>query len=93
MMLSSYQIYELEVHYRKQYNGISKLLFIMNHLLLGGQCSIKIYLYLEFHCNVSHTYLVGTSNYETEINLNSQIGLNSEQMHQEIYHKIVYFTF
>ena len=48
---------------------------------------------LEFHCNVSHIYLVGTSNYETEINLNSQIGLNSEQMPQEIYYKIVYFTF
>ena len=65
----------------------------MNHLLLGGQCSTKINLYLEFYCNVSHIYLVGTSNYETEINLNSKIGLNSEQMPQEIYHKIVYITF
>ena len=64
----------------------------MNHLLLGGQCSTKIYLYLEFHSNVSHIYLVGTSNYETEINLNSQIGLNSEQMPHEIYRKIVYIT-
>ena len=65
----------------------------MNRLLLGGQCSTKIYLYLEFHCDVSRIYLVGTSNYETEINLNSQICLNSEQMPQEIYHQMVYIKF
>ena len=38
-------------------------------------------------------YLVVTSNYETEINLNSLISLNSEQIPQEIYHKIVCITF
>ena len=65
----------------------------MIHLLFGGQCRTKMHLHLEFHCNVFHLYLVVTSNYETEINLNSLISLNSEQMPQKIYHKIVYITF